>query len=68
MDTNKQIKRRDVRDVPISKPSDPLPSIFDSVRHSGFTTARRSDSRMGLKKHSARLSQVREKARKSARN
>lgn len=31
----------DSRDTPIKKPSDPLPSIFTSVRHSGFSTAQR---------------------------
>ena len=30
-----------MRDMPIRKPSDPLPKIFDTIRHSGFTTVRR---------------------------
>ena len=41
MDIERQGKRKDVRDMPICKPSDPLPHIFDSARHSGFTTTGR---------------------------
>ena len=47
---NARIQRAlsDARDIPIEKPADELPSIFGSVRRSGFTTARkvrRHDSR-----------------------
>jgi hypothetical protein len=45
MDIERQRKPTDVMDMPIRKPSDPLPAIFSSVRHSGFTTTRRSDVR-----------------------
>lgn len=46
MDIERQTRRtRDVRDMPIRKPSDPLPSIFESARHSGFTTTNRSVGR-----------------------
>ncbi len=45
MDAERQSTRRDVRDMPIRKPSDPLPAIFDSVRHSGFTTTSRNGVR-----------------------
>jgi hypothetical protein len=42
---DRQRRKKDVTDMPIRKPSDPLPSIFDSARHSGFTTTRRSNVR-----------------------
>jgi hypothetical protein len=38
MDAERQKQPKDVRDMPIRKPSDPLPSVFNSVPHSGFTT------------------------------
>jgi hypothetical protein len=42
MDIERQTTtKKDVRDMPIRKPSDPLPKIFDTIRHSGFTTVRR---------------------------
>jgi hypothetical protein len=44
IDRQRTIKK-DVTEMPIRKPSDPLPSIFSSVRHSGFTTTGRSDVR-----------------------
>ncbi len=45
MDIERRGKRKDAMDMPIRKPSDPLPHIFDSVIHSGFTTSRRSGVR-----------------------
>ena len=31
-------ERIDAKDLPIQKPTEPLPAIFDTVRRSGFTT------------------------------
>jgi hypothetical protein len=41
MDIERQTTKRDVMDMPIRKPSDPLPTIFETIRHSGFTTMRK---------------------------
>ncbi len=45
MDIKRRPTKKDVRDMPIQKPSDPLPQIYDTTRHSGFTTMGRPDVR-----------------------
>lgn len=45
MDTKRQRVKKDMRDMPICKPSDPLPQIFNTVPHSGFTTTSRRSVR-----------------------
>lgn len=61
MDANQQNKRRDVRDTPIRKPSEPLPAIFDPIWHSGFTTTKRF--RANKAKGAARDERQRERLR-----